>query len=68
MLSRKDESAPVIQKKTELFIVPSAFVTIATSGAKGPAAPAFSIASTGPMQTKIPAKSLATSKIGSHEN
>ena len=51
-----------------MLAVPSAFVTMATSGAKAPALPARNMASTGMIVTKMPANSAATSVIGVHEN
>ena len=47
--------------------LPSGLVTSATSGANAPFMPARSMASTGTMQMKMPAKSFATSWIGPQE-
>ena len=66
-MSRKDDRPPESQKKAALFADPSGFVTSATSGAKAPFGPARSMASTGTMHRKMPAKSLATSWIGPQE-
>ncbi len=50
-----------------MFAEPSGWVTSATSGANAPSAPARSMASTGIIVMKMPAKSFATSTIGPQE-
>ena len=67
-LSRKDESNPVAQKYIALFGCPAPSFTRRTIIANGPSTPALSMAMTGPMVMKMPAKSLATSRMGSQLN
>ncbi len=59
---------PVAQKYIAGSGWPSARVTAETMAPNGPCVPALSIAITGMMVRKMPAKSLATSTIGPHSN
>ncbi len=59
---------PVAQKYMAGSGWPSARVTAATMAPNGPCVPALSMAITGMMVRKMPAKSLATSAIGPHSN